>query len=370
MQELARGRLAIKYILIEALPSFLIGVVIFVFILLMFQVLRLTEFVLVHGVSLYTTVEIMGYLAISFLPMILPMSLLFALLLTYGRLSGDAEVVAMKSLGLNMLHISTPAVILGVLTLLASAQTSFFLAPWGNRQFELRINELSRLKAGATIKEGVFSEGFFDLVVYANEVDSRAGLLSKVFIYDERDPKSPLTIIAREGRILREQDPKVGDRAELQLLDGSIHRTTNGAYTKIDFSSYDINLFDPVELSEKGKSLPSMTLNELEIAKRDPNLKGKDRAKVEVEYHRRWSLSVACLIFALIGVGLGTTTNRRLARASGLVLCLLVIVAYWILYVTAEGLARNQLLSAGIALWGINVIFSGFAYWSMRRAAT
>lgn len=370
MQELARGRLAIKYILIEALPSFLIGVVIFVFILLMFQVLRLTEFVLVHGVSISTTMEIMGYLAISFLPMILPMSLLFALLLTYGRLSGDGEVVAMKSLGLNMLHISAPAAILGLITLLVSAQTSFYLAPWGNRQFELRINELGRLKAGATIKEGVFSEGFFDLVVYANEVDSRAGLLSKVFIYDERDPKSPLTIIAKEGRILRAQDPKVGDRAELRLLDGSIHRTTNGAYTKIDFSSYDISLFDPVELSEKGKSLQSMTLNELDVAKKDTKITGKDRSKLEVEYHRRWSLSVACFIFAMIGVGLGTTTNRRLARASGLVLCLLVIVSYWILYVTAEGLARNQVVSAGTALWGINIIFSGFAFWSMRRAAT
>src|SRR5689334_19500940 len=104
ISDLTRGRLAIKYILIETLPSFVVGVVIFLFILLMFQALRLTEFVLVHGVSLGTVVQLMTYMSISFLPVILPMSLLFSVLITYGRLSSDAEIIAFKSLGLNMKH--------------------------------------------------------------------------------------------------------------------------------------------------------------------------------------------------------------------------------------------------------------------------
>ncbi|MGE0762019.1 MAG: LPS export ABC transporter permease LptF [Bdellovibrionales bacterium] len=368
MSELARGRLAIKYILIETLPSFVIGVAVFLFILLMFQALRLTEFVLVHGVSFQTIGQIMVYLAVSFLPVILPMSLLFAILLTYGRLSSDAEIVAMKALGLNLIHLTIPALIVGAMATFASAHTSFYLAPWGNRQFEVLINELGRLKAGATIKEGVFSEGFFDLVVYANQVDSKAGLLSKVFIFDERDPQSPLTIIAREGRLIRDADPRSGDRAHLQLVDGSIHRTQQDNYTKIDFSTYDINLFDPVDLSEKSKSLPSMSINELNHALKKSDLEPKQRVKMEVERQRRWALSLACLIFAFVGVGLGTTTNRRLARSSGMVLSLIVIIGYWVLYVTAEGLARNQSVPAPVAIWGVNVIFCGFAVWAMKRA--
>lgn len=368
MTELGRGRLAIKYILLETLPSFFIGVVVFLFILLMFQALRLTEFVIVHGVNLKTVSLIMSYLAISFLPVILPMSLLFSVLITYGRMSADAEVMAFKSLGLTLTHLAIPAVIIGAFTTFASAQTSFYLAPWGNRQFEVLINELGRLKAGATIKEGVFSEGFFDLVVYANEVDSRAGLLSKVFIYDERDPKSPLTIIAREGRLMRESDPKLGDRAHLQLVDGSIHRTESDTYTKIDFSSYSINLFDPVKQQEKSKSLPSMSIDELNKGLKTAPLEPKMKTRYQIEVHRRWALSFACVLFAFVGVGLGTTTNRRLARASGMVLCLIVIVAYWALYISAEGLARNQILPAGVAIWGVNVIVAYFAWWAMRRA--
>ena len=68
--ELVRSRLALKYLLFEMIPSFLMGVFIFVLILLMFQALRLTEFVLVHGVSLKMASEIMLYLSVSFLPVI------------------------------------------------------------------------------------------------------------------------------------------------------------------------------------------------------------------------------------------------------------------------------------------------------------
>ncbi len=370
MNELARGRLLIKYILIETLPGFVIGVLVFLSILLMFQALRLTEFVLVHGVGLRTVGQIMLYLAVSLLPVILPMSLLFAILLTYGRLSQDSEIVAMKSLGLNMIHLTAPALLIGIATTFASAHTSFYLAPWGNRKFEVLINELGRLKAGSTIKEGVFSEGFFNLVVYANEVDSKAGTLSKVFIFDERDSKAPLTIIAREGRLIRESDPRLGDRAHLQLTDGSIHSTQMDSYTKIDFSTYDINLFDPLDQSEKSKSLPSMTLTELGQALQQPDLDPKQKIKLAVERQRRWALSIACLIFAFVGVGLGTVTNRRLGRSSGMVLSLAVIIGYWALYVSAEGLARNQVLPPALAVWSVNLIFAGFAVWAMQRSRT
>jgi lipopolysaccharide export system permease protein len=368
MNELARGRLAFKYIFFEMLPTLLLGIVVFLLILLMFQALRLTEFILVHGVSLKTVGLITTYLSISFLPVIIPMSLLFAVLLTYGRLSADAEIMALKSLGLNMIHLGLPALALGALMTFASSQVSFYLAPWGNRQFEVLIHELGRLKAGATIREGVFSEGFFDMVVYANRVDSKEGQLQKVFIYDERDRQSPFTIIAKEGHLVRDSDVKTGDRAHLRLVDGSIHRTQLGTYTKIDFSSFDINLFDEVKLSERTKSPPSMTMGELKSALKSKTLEVQARIDYGVEFGRRWALSFGCLVLSLAGLGLGTTTNRRIARSSGMVLCLIVIISYWVLYVSAEALARQGRLPPMVAVWSVNILFAGVALWAIKRA--
>jgi lipopolysaccharide export system permease protein len=348
------------------LPGFFMGVFVFVFILLLFQALRLTEFILIHGVKVETIFRIMMYLSISFLPVILPMSLLFSVLLTYTRLSQDSEIVAMKTLGLSTRQLIVPAIVLAIVGCILSAETSFYLGPWGNRQFEVLINELGRQKMGASIKEGVFSEGFFDLVVYANKVDSKAGLLHDVFIYDERDQKSPVTIIARDGE-LQQENSATGQSAKLLLKNGNIHRTHDSTYTKVDFDTYSINLFDPHDLSQREKSMPSLTLPELRETLQKTGLDPDEKTKLEIEYQRRWSLSMACLIFGILGVGLGTTTNRRLARASGFLMCLGVIVGYWVLYVAAESVAQNKIAPPWLTLWTVNIIFFGLGLLSIRR---
>ena len=362
-----RGLQSIRYIFFETLPAFLMGVLIFLGILLMFQALRLTEFVLGHGVGLQTVGHIVLYLSVSFLPIILPMSLLFSVLLTYNRLSNDSEIVAFKSLGLSMATLTAPAVLLSLAATLMSAQTSFYLGPWGNRKFEVLINQLGRQKVAAAIKEGVFSEGFFDLVVYANKVDSKTGKLRDVFIYNERDPKAPVTIIAKQGQVVQESTPQ-GLSALLRLSQGDIHRTHDSTYTKVEFNSYDINLFEPIESAEKKKSPTSMTLDELEQEFHRPGLEPAALRKLQIEYHQRWSLSATCLVFALLGVGLGTVTNRRASRGGGFVICLLLLVAYWILYLSAAAAARNGWMPPYVGLWGVNAVFLLVALRSLKAS--
>jgi lipopolysaccharide export system permease protein len=361
-----RSFLMARYVLSEMIPTFFLGVFVFIFILLMFQALRLTEFVLVHGVKLSSVGLMMGYMSTSFLPILFPMSLLFAVLLTYSRLSADSEIVAFKAVGLSMVSITTPALVLGILVCILSLQTSFHIAPWGNRQFELLITKLGSLKPGVSLKEGTFAEGFFDLVVYANKVEAD-GRLNQVFIYDERQ-QPPMTIISKFGSIVTDPN-QPGHRAQLQLNDGSIHRVSLGHHTKIDFSSYKVFLSDPiVESLLRDKTPQSMTIDELRNKKDDSSLKTNDRLEFETEYFRRTAMSIACILFALIGVGLGTVTNRRNVKGGGMVICIGLIVVYWVIYVVTEGAARQGQIPPIIAMWIPNFVFSAAAFWSLRRA--
>lgn len=366
MKDWLRGRLAGKYIFFEMLPSFILGVMVFVSILLLFQALRLTEFVLIHDGEFSSVAKIMLYLSISFLPVILPMSLLFSVLLTYSRLSGDSELVALRSLGLSMKHLSLPAVILASVTAFLSAETSFYLAPWGNRQFELLVSDISKIKASVNIREGVFSEGFFDLVVYANKVDSAAGKLENVFIFDERNSDAPLTIIAKEGQLMTNKS-QAGQSALLRLTDGNIHRTNNATYTKIDFKSYDINLFDAAQSGEKQKTYPSFTIDEINQQLSDPQLPNDKRVRFLIEYHRRWALSIACLIFGVLAVALGSQANKRSGKSNGLVLSIVVVIAYWILYATGESLAKKETLAVAPAIWMANAVFFAYVIYLFRN---
>lgn len=366
--EFFRSRLVLRYLLGEMVPTFFLGVIVFIFILLTFQALRLTEFVLVHGIKVAVVAQMMAYLSTSFLPVLFPMSLLFTILMTYGRLSADSEIVALKAIGLNMFHIIAPAVILSTLIALLSVQTAFHIAPWGNRQFELLVTKHGSMKPGVALKEGTFSEGFFDLVVYANKIDNKNGLLEQVFIYDESDQNTPLTVIAREGRLVLNPD-KPGHEAQLQLSDGDIHRTSvAGRHTKIHFSTYTINLKDPVTEAFRDKSPPSLSLEELQTQIRDDSIDPILRRRLVTEFHKRLAISTACILFALIGVGLGTTTNRRAAKSGGMVICIGLIVTYWILYVTAENMAKQGKLPPGLAMWIPNFLFLIASFFSLRRA--
>jgi lipopolysaccharide export system permease protein len=360
-----KGLLAIRYIFFEMLPGFILGMAVFVSIIVMFQVLRLTDFAISHGLDLVTVTEIITYVCISMLPALFPMSLLFAVLLTYGRLSNDSEIVAMKAAGLNMNVLLTPALILAFFVAVISAQTSFYLAPWGNRKFEVLYSRAASTRPAVAIKPGTFSEGFFDMVVYANEVDSDQGTLKDVFIYDPRDPTSPLTIIAKRGKIVPDADSS-GNNVLLRLEDGDIHRKTE-AHTKIKFSAYDIRLMDPVTNEEREKSPPSLTLTDLRRTLSKPDLEPQEKLTLTTEWHKRWAIAFVCIVFGTLGVGLGTNANRRTQKASGMILCVFVIVLFWGIYVAFEGLARGGKIPPAVAMWIPNFLFGYLGFESLRR---
>jgi lipopolysaccharide export system permease protein len=258
-----------------------------------------------------------------------------------------------------------PALILSFFVSLISAQTSFYLAPWGNRKFEVLYSRAASTKPAVAIKAGTFSEGFFDMVVYANEVDSDHGFLKNVFIYDPRDANSPLTIIAKSGQIV--PDPAhPNQNVLLRLNDGDIHRKAE-AHTKIKFTSYDIKLIDPIKIEEREKSPPSLTLTDLRRSLATDDLPEEDRRILTTEWHKRWAIALLCVVFATLGVGLGTNANRRTQKASGMILCVIVIVLYWASYVVFEGLSRNGKLPPFLAMWIPNVIFGFLGFESLRR---
>ncbi|MCB0349440.1 MAG: LptF/LptG family permease [Bdellovibrionales bacterium] len=355
------------------LPSFLLGLFIFVFLLLSVQTLRLTEFLLIHGISLLNLTQLITYMSVQFLPMILPMSLLFASLFTYNRLSNDSEIVAMKASGLSIVHIGMPSILLGIIVFVIALYTSFYIGPWGSKQFTLLVNKIGQTKASANIREGSFSEGFFDMVVYANKVESKNGVLGDLFIYDERNPKDPLTIVAKLGQIIKDEDAP-DQFTMLRLIDGQIHKNQSDTYTVVHFNTYDINLVAPIKEKDDYFDADLFNYDQLEEllasykAKESKSDKDLDTLMyLKREYHKRWVLSFSCLIFAVLGIGFGAIANRRNNKTNGVVLSLGVIVSYWIIYIIFDSSIKSGRLPAHIGLWIPNTLFMIVAFFRLRK---
>ncbi len=339
-----RFKLVFYYLLSEMVPTFFVGVISFVSILLLFQVLKLTDTLLQHDVSIRTLVHLLSYLSISFLPAILPMSLIFAIVLSYNRLSGDSEIIAFKSLGLSMWPIVFPGLVLGVVVAIVSGYTSFKVGPWGNRQFEVLITDIGNSKIVSRIGEGTFS-GFFNLVVYANSINEETDELEKVFIYDERNEDSPTTIISEKGKIVSEKSFN-SHKAFVRLTNGDIHKIADEGHTKIHFDTYDLQIIEPTNKKTRDKSINSLTYNDLKKLLKETKDKKKWR-QYQYEWHKRFALSFACILFVLIGIGLGARTNSRSGKSGGGVISVGVIVAYWILFIVGNSLVK----SPGVPIW-------------------
>ena len=157
-------------------------------------------------------------------------------------------------------------------------------------------------------------------------------------------------------------------KAFLRLYKGDLHRSTDEFYTKINFENYDINFFDERELTPVDRGADALTLQEIDEALTKQK-DAKEISKLRLEWHRRLTLPVATFIFTLIGVGLGTVTNRRAAKGGNVVMSITIFMAYWMCYATAESFGRGDTLPMGVVVWIPNVLFLILGIYLLRRAA-
>lgn len=97
----------------------------------------------------------------------------------------------------------------------------------------------------------------------------------------------------------------------------------------------------------------------------------KDRIEYNnymVEYHKKYSLAFACLVFAIVGAPLGVMA-RRGGFGIGAALSLLFFVMYWVMMIGGEKIADRGLISPAICVWTPNVILSAVGMFMLLRLA-
>ncbi len=319
------------YVIVEIAGPFLGGLVFFSFIFLMFQTLRLAEALIEHSVPVMILLKMVGLMIISFLPLALPLAFLIAVLVAFGRLSADSELVAMKANGMSIHRLALPGFVLSAIVAAASLGLNLDWVPTAKFALKGTLLQLTNTKPIATIKEGTFTTGFFDLLVYAEKVDQKTNELEKVFIYDERDPRNPLAIIARAGEIVPVKvESELGASIALRLYDGNIHSNDiqAGTYQKMNFQEYQVYLrVDAGTNTAIGKptNQPYSVLKSIQKNETDP----RRRREFRTEIYKRWMTALAPFLFVLIGIGYGTVRGRAV-RSGAALTAILVIVPFYI----------------------------------------
>src|SRR5512145_1997129 len=140
-------KLVDRYLLRELVPPFLLGVLIFTFLLLMSQILRLMELIVNKGVDIGTILRLILYLLPSILVLTVPMSVFLATVVTFGRLSAENELTAFKTGGYSLLRLTAPAAAFAACAYALASWLIISALPAGNQAFRTRMFEIVRTKA-------------------------------------------------------------------------------------------------------------------------------------------------------------------------------------------------------------------------------
>jgi lipopolysaccharide export system permease protein len=380
-----------KYLVCQVLASLLLTVAVFTFVLLIGDGLKEILPLLIGGqVRFGVVLEAIGLLIPFFWVYALPMGLLTATLLVFGRFSADQELTAARASGISLLSLVTPVLLLSLFCCGVSAWINMDLGP------RSRVASKDILfRARSELANVQFPEGRFirDIPGYIFYVDkNHNGNLQDVMVVVLQNETSPSTSIhAPRGRL--ETDSR-GKQLMLHLFDAR-SVTLNGTHTTIGSSpelvlNFNLNaatnrvsklsisdmtfwqLRDEMNDLKRRLDLPLVTV---EASSMEPSAQLHEAEKqrerliepIRVAMHRQIAFSFACFSFTLIGIPLGIRVHRRETNI-GVAMALVLVVIYYSFIMLGGSLSSRPELMPHLIFWAPNFIFQAVGAVLLWRA--
>lgn len=346
-------RILDRYILRSTLVSLLTVLVVLTFVMSIGAVLKMTGLI-ARGVPAAPMLRLFLAGMPASLIFTLPVSALVSSLLVFGRLSADGEITAMRASGISLNRIVLPPAIVGMVLAVLCLFLSDEIAPRAHYEQRRIARELVALAPLELIEEGRFIQQFPGYSIYVGR--KRGTSLETIRVYDITTPGRVRTIDAASGTIRVatngtdlvmelshvQVDPIMPDRPGPGFMDTWPVVIANAAKTtKSELTDYDMTFAELRERVEKADTMfPNLNPKELAV----------QRMVFKIELNRRYILSMACLVFVLLGVPLGIKAHRR-ESSVGVAIGLGVVFVFHMFLLAASSLARAPQFQPHLIMW-------------------
>ncbi|MEX2662064.1 MAG: LptF/LptG family permease, partial [Vicinamibacterales bacterium] len=381
-------RILDRYVLREILPPFLLSLLIFTFLLTLPPVMEQLERLVAKGVSWGAAGRIILTLLPQALGLTIPMATLTGILVALGRLSTDREAMALLACGVSPYRLLRPLLAFALVATGATAYVMFEGIPDANQRFREITWELVSKRVENDVQPRVFFEDFPGYVLYSRDIAPGGGW-KDVLVADTSTPGETTISMAARGRLVLIPDER---RVDLVLTEGTQYMTgSEGEAETYDFTgNLTVGLDADTVFGRQAipRGLTDKTIADLR-ADADTKLNRKEgplSPHPELIYiQQKFSIPVACLVFALIGLALGLSSARD-GKMAGFVIGFAVVFAYYGIMElaaahtrghyraieTAGGLHETSFLLANLARWWPNIILGlfgiGAVVWRARFA--
>lgn len=404
--------------------------VIAVFVLLMQFIWKYVDDIAGKGLSVGIIAELMLDASATFVPMAMPIAVLFASIMTMGNFGEHYELVAIKSGGIPLWRAMMPMGLIVVILTVVAFMFADYVMPSAVLKYRTTLYDITRKKPALNIRPGEYYSEIEGFVIRVNEKDADGKTLHDITVYDHRGNSSqPDVVVAKHGTMqttpderyliftlydgcsYSENDPNASSDSKpftriffeknemtFDLSDFAFDKTDEsifqGGYQMMNTNQLDSNIIRLKEQREE--SLNNQYAN---LSNTMPHYKGKnDTAAVAVstlfdsidskrlhricndavskserclsdvrihnqvftsqseyinrhyiEWHRKWTLSIACIVLFLVGAPFGSIV-RKGGLGVPLVASVLFFVMYYVIGMIAEKAVREGAIGT-VGMW-------------------
>jgi len=359
-----------RYIFKEMMPPFVINLMFFTFVFLMVEMLKVTDMVVNYRVSVFTVLVMLAYSTPYFLTYVIPMSVMITVLLTFLRLSGDNEIIALKSSGMSIYGLLPPVMLFCMLGCLLTLFMTVYGMAWGRLSFKELTYKIVSSNLEIGLKDRTFNDSFEDVVLYINKIDPDTKELQDIFIEDKRTQNIVSTVVAPRGKLFKDMDEYV---YTLILYNGVIYqvdakdRSTN----YINFDTYEVRLDLKQATSgfrQEKKHIKEMNLVELSNYLNNSSRRDNKYYNALMELHKKFSIPTACFALGLLAIPLGIQSGST-KKSFGLVLGMVFFLIYYLLLTAGLVFGETGACPPVMGMWFPNIVMGGLGLYLLVKTA-
>ncbi|MFC2170722.1 LptF/LptG family permease [Calditrichota bacterium] len=364
-----------RYIVRELIAPFFISISLIMLLFTLNLAFQMLGRIVGQGLPFNVIVEFFFLNLAWILTLAVPMSVLIASLMAFGRMAGDFEIVALKAAGISLMRMIIPAFFASMIVSAFSLYFQDQVLPDYNHRNKLLTISIRRKKPNLAVKEGIFTRDLPQQTLLVGAENPETDMLYSISIFDDSDLKQPSTVTADSGMLSFVDSLGM---YQFRLYSGEIHqmkRAEPAGYEILKFNEALFRFDAESQLLKRRESgyRGDRELGLADLQQRIADLQQRKDAishlkqinRYKVEYHKKYAISVAVMVFVLIGAPLGIKLHRGGLGVSA-VMSVFFFLLYWTFLIGGEDLADRGIVKPWQAMWAPNILLTLFGILLIR----
>jgi len=284
----------------------------------------------------------------------IPMSVMVAAALVFGRLSADKEVTAMKACGVSIWSIMAWPIYFSLLVTGFCMLLHNYVVPYSHLRTRTILRELKNIRPMDLIEEGRFIDVGKSLQIYVGRKEGQ--VLHDVRLREISDEGTrKIHAVEATATPNNETGSLVIELREVQIDPLSFDRPGDKAYMGKLTREIDMGVrrgkYGGKATNFKGRELLKRAGNIAHyFPAYSPYDQAKERTKLLIEFNGRLVLSFGCLVFAMVGIPLSIQSHRK-DTAGGAVMSLACIFVFYAVVLAVDSLDDVPAVKPYFIIW-------------------